>query len=334
MTKTVEKHVKVGVPYRLKINSLGKWQISDNLTFEKDDEREFSYTTEVYDGLKYTTDFTQDIGIIDFAETILPWTSDYSDKLEVSKFALGSYNKTFELGEYKPNMEVIDNGRIAILADDTTDITLESDKKYSAQVVFTTGEDITTKQIIISNSTDGSNGMSIQLENGIFYFCCANFNIKFSLANYTSVTPNTTYTLGVWYEDIPAYRRIGAIINDNSGIYFSNRVLTGTTIKGMFISNDVKGTYDLEAENTYVQLGDNIIWRYDESMETLNGCLYNYTDDGSEITLKTFVVNGDERIVLSNDMITKDDLKYDDYVVNSVDYLGVDVNIPEHPISN
>ena len=60
-----------------------------------------------------------------------------------------------------------------------------------------------------------------------------------------------------------------------------------------------KGEIDLSG--FYIKFGSQIVWKPDfEISEVYNGCLYNYTDDGSATTLNCFV-DGDSSIILTPD---------------------------------
>lgn len=81
-----------------------------------------------------------------------------------------------------------------------------------------------------------------------------------------------------------------------------------------------KGEIDLSG--FYIKFNNELIWKPDyEIPEIYNGCLYNYTDDGSATTLNCFV-DGDSSIILTQD--------------NSYDnkrFLGT-VEIPVHTVIN
>lgn len=59
---------------------------------------------------------------------------------------------------------------------------------------------------------------------------------------------------------------------------------------------------EIDLSGSHIDIGGSRWWSGGRVItETLSGCTYNYTDDGSAVTLNAFVVNGDESIVLTPD---------------------------------
>lgn len=82
-------------------------------------------------------------------------------------------------------------------------------------------------------------------------------------------------------------------------------IISGSNVSIQYIgytpwSYAFNGTVDLK--ELKVEDGNgNVVWKGVVETETLSGCTYNFTDDGSATTLNAFAVNGDESVVLTPD---------------------------------
>lgn len=88
-------------------------------------------------------------------------------------------------------------------------------------------------------------------------------------------------------------------------------------------NNDLPILGSMDLSETYFEVNGNVVLSGTNHVtETLAGCTYNFTDDGSATTLNCFAVNGDESVVLTPDNSYTNGWK-----------LGM-VNIPSHTVYN
>lgn len=107
MTQTLNKHVKINVPYKVKARKTGKWDICEDLTILNDSPRTYNYQMEDYDGLQSEVNPYYNYPLVDVTGSVLPWKYDYSNILSKMKYAFNDYKRESISTEYVGKKELV-----------------------------------------------------------------------------------------------------------------------------------------------------------------------------------------------------------------------------------
>lgn len=140
-------------------------------------------------------------------------------------------------------------------------------------------------------SSNGSTWNIVSGQDGTHSFSDnTDYLIKLSFNGSSYVASLSSDNGATWVDDITV----------NSSTVLSNQIMLFGGNENSSSRNFFDGTIDFKG--CYININGSRWWSGAQLVaETLSGCIYNFTDDGSSTTLNAFVVNGDESIVLTPD---------------------------------
>lgn len=335
------------LPYNVYARAAGKWDyLQENQFFNSSQTVNISMTD--YNGLSMTAD-TQGASALslDFSNTILPWKWDYYNYLLENKYCFMPAGQWY-YGVYVPSFNTTDwilNNAVVVSADFVASnfsndniiycrktFAPTSGDTWEVRTKFTCSVAAATQRIIGGGTQYGGFGFSYDAARK-FWFGLSSNGTSWNIAN-TSTSSYPTVDNKIYWVKIQftGTNYIVTISDDNwltSTQLFnvsSSTVISSITPRIGKASGSESTSYwrgSVYLADTYIKL-NNQYWSKLVDMEgetaARQGCTYNYTDDGSAVTLNAFVVNGDETIIL-----TPDNSYPNGYLLGTV-------NIPAHDV--
>lgn len=344
MSTTQTISVYKGIETQVRVRAPGKWDSLTNYTFNSSSNT-LSVTTNTYNGLSM-----QDItgyntaDVLDFSSAVLPWKFEYNSSLATSRYCLMPV-LTDSLGNIIPYQNVvptdftynfdiygslhIDNPVMVGLCsgfslDDfiqsKTTNPLDTGKTFKFKII--TDSDIQSTQLLLKQSR--YHAMSISNSN------LTTYNYQTSQEEIvTSLSANTNYWIKIEFLSTSKIISISTdginyidyTINDN--VYATLGATNYLCIGGKLNEGYFKGAIALR--ETSIEESGIITWEAitvsgGGTPENLYGCLVNTTDVDYSRALDCYVIDNDQRIVLT------DDENYNDGY-----YLGT-VMLPYHTV--
>ena len=296
MTQTLNKHVKINVPYKVKARKTGKYDLYEDLTITKDGPRDFNYTMTDYDGLSCSFDFSNDDGIVDSSNTVLPWKYDYNNKFDMKKSGFGNYKSKFVIHDKKSIFNglptTMTNGNAWKLEDNKI---RNGSKSYHVDSGISVGYIQYTPEEDFVFTASGYVSSEASYDYGGLYIGTTNWT-----PTREQITSKTVVGTGSWL-----FMSSGS----NSFTNTTYNMTAGTTYYIIFCyTKDGSGNTD---EDSFVVTSCNLQLDY---LSEEYGCLYHYEDTTKEaVTLKSYVINKDERLLLSDIDATVEDINYRKY---------------------
>ena len=325
-TKTLTQKLIENKPYIIKSRCDGKYDFVNTHTFTKANP---SYTIDMvnYDGLSYEYDSEKEV--YNFANTVLPWEFDYNSTLNVSRFALVDHSKTRTVTIYEDTL----NGTVSGNPTISNDFVLSGN--YSQQDYFITPAidysspfhmEMPISLTSISNGWPFKSSVSSSLDT---YFGYGNMIMavgngsQYHDLTISSVIPFEGKMILDWSGSVYTYTLVS-----NTGTVYGTQTWSSTSVipsSPMQIGYSKNSTYRFDLKGFKFESQDPsksyyAVIRTPISSETLPGCLYNYTDNGSSATLNCFTYNKDESVVLTSDAS-----------ISGERLLGT-VNVPAHTV--
>ena len=204
---------------------------------------------------------------------------------------------------------------------------------WEQQIKFTTGNNLSySYQRLTGTPTDMKGGANIVIKGARLQIWLTSTNSNWNICigdnsgGYSEeiLQTNTTYWTKLIFDGskyILSYSSDDVNFTDIITVNNSTAITsTQATSFGAGSGNyPFYGSIDLS--ETYIKINNEMWWKGAEyAVESLKGCLYNYTDTGASSTLNAFVVNDDETIVLTPDSTHGDNR-----------YLGT-VTVPAHDL--
>lgn len=316
------KQLKVmkNMPYQLRVRAEGYFDIASDQTFYYNDTYISEEMTE-YNGLAMSyEDSYQSADKVDFSNTVLPWAYQYSTSLATDRFCLMPVGQSYENvtgavwvpSTFTVTGSVTITDKIASGFSTSNYISLQNSvflgSDFEIGGKFKTSSDVTTEQNVAAGQTNQYFGLSIQ--NGAITFNVGDGSQWLNPTGSKSASANTEY----WYKAIYNNGQYSLEISEDGVNYTQTHSLTSSTVIPAFIlrygisrtgASPFLGEIDLS--ESYIKINGSTVWAPEWAKtssgvaETLPGCTYNFTDDGSATTLNCFAVNGDEGIVLTPD---------------------------------
>ena len=216
----------------------------------------------------------------------------------------------------------------------TTPVFNPGNSPWEVRIKFTTGDSFSNyPQIFMSNKANSqfSIGLSINKSTYKFNFYTTYNNTAWDIDSFSNVVAqyNTTYWTRFGWTGSEYYFEYSLdgkdYVRDISIVSTTPTYngITQTTI-GLFkhsaIASPWTGTIDLSETELLINGETFYKPKVTYLTNTIQGCTYNYTDDGQATTLNCFTVNGDESVILTPDTS-----------YNNERFLGT-VNIAEHDV--
>lgn len=340
MSSSQEFTVYKTLPYNVYARAAGKWDyLQTGQVYNSSQTVNISMTD--YDGLSMTAD-TQGASALslDFSATVLPWKWDYYNYLLTSKYCFMPTGQWYDGVVISGVLNITNIGGVTI--DDNYNATGFTTSKYlgTPDIIpstFNTWEAITSFLTKATNyqcilNFKSTTGMKLYVESAKLKVNISSNgtsqNVANGVAGTTTIQTNrqywvkcgydgTTYTVKLSTTGAFAGEETTEISVTGAKNLGGNVVNFGVGTNGTTPDNPLNGTIYLSETSINI---DGIVWWQAVGSGTAarQGCTYNYTDDGSAVTLNAFVVNNDEKIVL-----TPDNSYTNGY------YLGT-VNVPAH----
>lgn len=182
--------------------------------------------------------------------------------------------------------------------------------KWQIRAKITTGETLSSNYMSIINSPLGENvsggysGVRVIVRNNTTweYLVARDANHWINTSSYQGnypIAPNTTYWVSAGFTGSVYYLHVSTDGENFTTVvqYTSSYKVYGEPWFGG------GGDYSLDLDGCQFRVVDDVFWKpeLETGMVNLQGCTYNYADDGSATTLNCFAVNGDESVVLTPD---------------------------------
>ena len=336
MTTTANLKVIKGFPYQIRVRAPGKWDSLTEQIFSEEGE-EVSITTETYDGLKMNyIESYQSADKVDFSNTVLPWKYEYSTYLSTDRYCLMPVGQDYEnVGgvQWVPSnfnnvgSVSIDENKVASGFTSSKYLKLQSVFNPSSnpwEMVFKvkTGSDVTSTHCIngsgVLSGADFQGVCVITLGGNFVYYLSStgsSWDIVSEAHGSTSIQTNTWYYVKLEFTGSAYVLSLStdgqtwttdSTTTSSASVYVSSQPMV---IGGSFYSSTNISPWngEIDLSESYIKINGSDWWvpEFTKSSsgttETLPGCTYNYTDDGSATTLNCFTINGDEGIVLTPD---------------------------------
>lgn len=310
--------VRKGLSYQVRIRADGKWDYTGNQTFTTAGQEYFATMT-AYNGLDMSYEESyQSADKVNFSNTVLPWKWQYLTTLSTNRYCLmptgQNYENVAQVG-YTYNFNVIgsptfdyDNQQMSnMTANDCIYTTSNFNPGSSSWEIKTrvyVGDNF--EGTFLNAPVDPRSVRCGYYPGGLWQLLISNGS---SWINTTNFTGSYTTNVNTWY-----YVKITFDGSNTYKLEISEDDLNYTTVVSYTSSSKI-GSYPIytyywngkiDLSETYVKINGADWWvpeitKGAGTSETLPGCTYNFTDDGSATTLNCFAVNGDESIVLTPD---------------------------------
>ncbi len=310
------------LPYSVYARAMGKWDyLQENQFFNSSQVLDIAMQN--YDGLSMTAETQQSSALpLNFSATVLPWKWDYYNYLLENKYCFMPagqwYSGVAELG-----LNIVERGSLTI--DSNYEVSGFTTSKY-LETIDVLPSNFTTWDIMVSFSVKGigyqsvlchklMTGMKLFIENAKLKVNISSNgtsqNVASGVSGTTTIQTNTQYWVKASYDGTTYSVKLSttgafageetteiAVVGDkNLG---GNVITFGVGSAGGSLDNPLNGTIYLG--EIYINIDGASWWKaVDYTPIARQGCTYNYTDDGSAVTLNAFVVNNDETIVLTQD---------------------------------
>ena len=328
--------------YNVYARADGKWDYLEPQSFNSSQTVNVIMTT--YDGLDMTAGEQLLSALpLDFSDTVLPWKWDYEDSLAINKYCLMPVGTL-----YKKLYEEV--GTLEMVGD-----LLNEDGVVSGFAAVAAGglsnSYLKVKDTFPSHSTWEA-VIKIKLSIGDYKTIFSINNSQFTLGLYangygnrlmvwgsaadshqgsSTLTNDTVYWIKVTYDgtDYKIYlSTTGAFAGEEVLDYTSSAnapIAQGSICAlGVNLSTNIDMPFThgkIYADDCYMNIDGNRWWTGSlDVFYSAEGCLYNYTDDSSPVTLNAFVIDHDKSIVL-----TPDNSYTNGYLLGTVDIPAHDV---------
>lgn len=341
MSTTQQLTVYKGYPTKITIKADGYYDYKTSKTFTTEGETVNIPSTEMtaYDGLDYSFNTLSDGAyVVDFSNTIFPNYEVPSPKI----YVMNTAGQSYPVGSVVPNITnystaTVNNGVISNITQQmsTPQITLYKNKSFEIMGKVYTGDvsgiqEIFAVSIYFLLRNNGNDWNPCFFVNGLqqtsSYGCQPGFDYYIRCRYF----PETTEVDGTTYEANTIYFATGAYSGDT--LYWTERF--STSLATYFFGDDASATsqtfnMDVGSQNgaelwkgnidlneCYVKVDGQFVWK-GMDVEKYEGCLYNYTDDGSAVTLNAYQTE--------NKIILTPDVSYEGTKLGTV-------NVPEHTV--
>lgn len=321
-TKTVS--VYKGIESQVRVRAPGKWDSFINHTFNSSSDT-LSVTTNNYNGLKKqeTTGYNT-ADILDFSGTVLPWKFEYNSSLSTSRYCLMPV-LTDSLGNIIPYQNVVPAqttynfdivGSLAITDpamvglcsgfSDSNYIQSKTTNLLKVGTVFSfriaTDSDVQTDQFILKQALFHA----MYIRNGNF----TTYNYQTQQDEIiTSVSGSRFYYIKITFlSDSKVFSISTDGINYTNYTINDNVYSTSTRTEYLFIGNKPGDSYfkgSIFLVQTFLQENSVTTWEAitvsGGTPENLYGCLVNTEDVDYSRAIDCYVIDNDQRIVLTDD---------------------------------
>ena len=183
---------------------------------------------------------------------------------------------------------------------------------WSFQIRVKTPSSASRRNLILG-SIDGWYNAGISLEFNTSQHFGVGFSSNGSSWDLGWITGSSVLSLDTWYYvkfsfDGSQYKLESSTDGSSwttEGTVTSSTVLyTTSSVLQLGTANSYSDYYtgSIDLKNTFIDINGDRFWSAVETVtESLPGCTYNFTDDGSATTLNAFVVNNDDSVVLTPD---------------------------------
>ena len=342
MSTTQQLTVYKGYPTKITIKVDGYYDYKTSKTFTTAGETVNIPSTEmtVYDGLDYSFNtLSDDSYVVDFSNTIFSNYEIPSPKT----YIMNTAGQTYPAGPLTPNITnyttaTVNNGVISNITQkmNTPEITLYKDKSFEIVGKVRTGNLSGIQEIFAESSyfllrNSGNYWNPCFFVNGLqqtnSYGCQPgiNYYIRCRYFPETTVVDGTTYQANTIYfatgtqsgSNISWWERFNYSL---ATYFFGNDASVTSQTFNMTVGSQNGAelwTGSIDLNECYVKVDEQFVWKGMDK-EKFEGCLVNYTDDGSAVTLNAYQTGN--KIILTPD----------------VSYAGTKigtVNVPEHTVS-